>query len=450
MKKKTLTVILAATTLSMAMSNQNKIPVPNNKRPNETPDTAIKAPTETISADTITLTKRTPQKIYHRFEEIPEISDMEAPLYNKNEYTYIADQDLYQKSGKLKLKRVLKEEVTKINLISTMYRGECGDYTPKKGEDPLIRYKKTEWNFSKTGIYVGSTQMDDNCVLDFIKYLATTPQNRKYVLPLLKCTETSVENALQTLQKRFFDENGQNRPLKERNAARNSNSYKSIELKENAWSNLCSESFKKKLNDALSSRGISVSNKKKTYLYLAETIPNFDKEIENFQLGFYPLGRICKPNQVIDALAESLNLRDAQNQVDATRLPIYAFGAAISNLNWKGNGKDALKSAQKPFSKNWQSELLETVKTWVNGKTRDFAINEIAKSNILTPYIIQQYQLMEISGASGLLNRYQKQVELAEKSIDIHAKKRDYQSSINSKKTKVLHPQDFAYQKTSR
>lgn len=75
MKKKTLTGIFAAATLSIAISIQNKIPALNNKLPNETPDTTVKSPSETTPADTITLTKRTPQKVYHRFEEIPEISE---------------------------------------------------------------------------------------------------------------------------------------------------------------------------------------------------------------------------------------------------------------------------------------------------------------------------------------------------------------------------------------
>lgn len=435
MTKRTLAKIFATATLSMAMASQIKPPVHISESPKETPDnTPIKTQKGVAPADTFTATRRTPQKIYHRFEEIPEISDMEATLYNKNEYTYVADLDLYQKSGKLKIKRVLKDEVTQINLISTMYRGECGDYKPKKNEDPLLKYNKSEWNFSKTGIYVGSTQMDDNCVLSFIKYLAATPKNRKYVLPLLKCSNNSVEDALHDLQKRFFDENGQNRPLKQRNAALSCKAYTGLSLKENAWSQLCSQKFKQKLQETLASRKISISNLKKTYLYLAETIPNFDKEVENFQLSFYPLGRICKPNQVIEALAENLNLRDSQNQIDATRVPIYAISASISNLNWKGNGKDALRSAQQPFSKNWQPELLQATKSWVNGKARDFGIDEISKLNILTPYIIKQYQLMEIPGASGLLKEYTKQVNLAEKSIEICAKKRNYQSAYSSKK----------------
>ena len=440
MKKKALTVILAATTLSIAMSNQNKIPVPNNKLPNETPDTTVKAPSETTPADTITLTKRTPQKVYHRFEEIPEISDMEATLYNRNEYTYVVNSDLYQKTGQIKLKRVLKDEVTSVNLISTIYRSECGDYIPKQNEDPLVKYVKDPWIISSNGLYIGSTQMDDISILNFIKYLAATPSNQKYVLPLLKCSKGSVETAAQELQHSFFYNNGDLLPIEERDKAISSKAYTSLNIVTGAWSNLAASSLRQHIQKI---RNGTLSDTQKTYLYLAETIPNFNSELEKFQLNFYQLGRIVKPNQIIQALAENLNLKNSKNQVDATRVPTYIISASLSHINWKGNGKGALKSAQQPFSKNWQHEVLQTVKLWVTGKARKYGIDEMSQLNILTPQIIKQYQMIELSGAPELLKEYLKEVHIAESRVKLCANKRGYQASKNAKKTKVLNAQDF-------
>ena len=448
MKKKTIVGLVAATALSVAMNTKSEISLRVAQNSKETPDDVTKETTsDTLSLDTLTLNKRIPQKVYCRFEEIPEISDMETMLYNKNEYTYIADLDLYQQTGKLKLKRVLKDEVTQVNLISTIYRSECGDHILKENEDPLLTYEKNPWNLSKSRIYIGSTQMDDVCILNLVKYLVATPKNRKYILPLLKCSSGSVESAAQELQQRFFDEKGQNLPLEQRTAALSCKAYTSLDIKENAWATVCSPEFKQKLQKNFTAKGISISDKKKTYLYIAETIPDFDKELENFQLGFYPLGRICKPNQIIETLAENLNLRDNQNQIDATRVPVYAVSASISHLNWKGNGIAARNSAKQHFSKNWKNEILQTVKLWVTGKARKFGIDEMAKLNILTPQIIKQYKLMELSGASRLLKEYLKQVNLAEKRAHISAKKRGYRSAHLFSKTKILMAKDFSYQK---
>ena len=99
-----------------------------------------------------TLQKRTPQKVYHRFEDIPAISDLEASLYDRNEYTYIVDAETYQKTGEIKLKRVLAAEVTKANALSLVYRSECQTYEPKKNEDQLAKYVIDLRIMSKTGI----------------------------------------------------------------------------------------------------------------------------------------------------------------------------------------------------------------------------------------------------------------------------------------------------------
>ena len=50
-----------------------------------------------------------------------------------------------------------------------MYRTECADYTPRANEDQLVRYNLDLQVISKTGIYKGPSQMDDNTISDFIK-----------------------------------------------------------------------------------------------------------------------------------------------------------------------------------------------------------------------------------------------------------------------------------------
>ena len=57
---------------------------------------------------------------------------------------------------------------------------------------------------SKTGITKGPSQMDDNAVRSFIKYLAANPETRQYVLPLLTVSKGNVNDAARELEHKFF------------------------------------------------------------------------------------------------------------------------------------------------------------------------------------------------------------------------------------------------------
>ena len=108
-------------------------PAPKKSTPQKT--TAKKEKTADLSspkkAVLANISKRTHQKVYHRFEEIPEIKDIETHLYNKDEYTYIINADAYQKNAIIELKRVLKSEISKANTLSLIYRSEVPTSNPK-------------------------------------------------------------------------------------------------------------------------------------------------------------------------------------------------------------------------------------------------------------------------------------------------------------------------------
>ena len=401
---------------------------------------------ELNSAHQTTISRRNAEKIYHRFEDIPEISDTEVSAYNRNEYTYIINADKYQKSGKIELKRVLKDELTKANTLSLVYRSECQTYNPKPNEDQLTKYVIDLRIMSKTGITKGPSQMDDAAVSSFIKYLAANPQTRQYVLPLIKSTKGPVETVAKELEHKFFDENGDLRPMDERDAILHGDIYKSIYLNDNAWKTVASAKLKRFITNTEAEktkkvgRPVHLSNTTKNYLCLTELFPTEElliQQIEDYNLAFYQLGRPGKTKHVTAALARSMNLKDKDGNLDATRLPPFAVAAAISSINWKGNGRQALKTAQGlrselAHSSNPNQILRERVKTWVTGKSRRYGVDEMYELNILTPDIIRQYKELELSGAKNLAHNYQKAIELAESKARIAQHKQNKQKTPDS------------------
>lgn len=389
------------------------------------------------------ISPRTAQKVYHRFEEIPSISDEEASTYNRNDYIYIVNAEEYQKTGKIELKRVLKDEVTKANALSLVYRSECQTYNPKPTEDQLAKYVIDLRIMSKTGITKGPSQMDDAAITSFIKYMAANPQTRQYVLPLLKTTKGSIAEAVQKLEHKFFDENGDLRPMDERDAILHGDVYKSIYLNDNAWKTVASAKLKRFITNTEAEktkkvgRPVHLSNTTKNYLCLTELFPTEElliQQIEDYNLAFYQLGRPGKTKHVTAALARSMNLKDKDGNLDATRLPPFAVAAAISSINWKGNGRQALKTAQGlrselTHSSNPNQILRERVKTWVTGKSRRYGVDEMYELNILTPDIIRQYTELELSGAKNLAHNYQKAIEMAESKARIAHHKQTKQTT---------------------
>ena len=369
------------------------------------------------------------EKVYHRFEEIPEITDEMALAYRQSEYTYIINADIYRQTGKIKLKRVLKDEITKSNVLSVMYRAECADYNPKQDEDQIVRYDLDLQIISSTGIYKGPSQMNDQTINDFIKYLALNPQYRQYIKPMLQTKDNSpVAQNTYKLERMFYTSSGNFRSLNERNKAFLSQTYQNLTIKTDAWQSLSSPRIKKVIAQKEAEIHKKLSGMAKNYLYLTEKIPEEQMitEIESFNLNFYPLGRVAKPQKIITALANSLHLKDSDGKLDASRVPTYAIGAAISHINWKGNGTAALSSAMKKFPKDQElaeKKLKETVKTWVNGKGRRYGIDEQAELNMITPEIISQYKQMELPGAEKLDQQYKQAVRNANRKVRLLAQK---------------------------
>ncbi len=387
---------------------------------------------ETINSANVSqnsnITRRKAQKVYHRFEEIPAISDAEACAYNRNDYIYIVNAEEYQKTGQIELKRVLKEEVTKANTLSLVYRSECQTYNPKPTEDQLAKYVIDLRIMSKTGITKGPSQMDDAAITSFIKYMAANPQTRQYVLPLVKSTKGTAEKAAKELEQKFFDENGDLRPMDERDAVLHSNVYKTLYLNDDAWKTVASAKLKRfitateKEKSKKTGKLVRLSNTTKNYLCLTELFPSEEllkQQIEDYNLAFYQLGRPGKTKHVTAALARSMNLKDERGNLDATRLPPFAIAAAISSINWKGNGTLALREAQNlrkhlTATSNKNQTLRTTVKNWVTGKSKRYGVDEMYQLNILTPDIIRQYKELELSGAKNLIKNYEKAIEMAE------------------------------------
>lgn len=376
------------------------------------------------SADIVVAVKREPTKVYHRFEEIPEINDTEAPLYAPEEYTYIINADTYQKTGQIELKRVLVAELTKANALSIIYRSECATRIPSQNDDQITKYDVDLKLLNPTGKYKGPSQMNDEGVLLFARYLAANPKTRQYVLPILKTSNGTVEEAAAELGKKFFTPDGTPRPMDERDAVLCGMTFQKLKIKENAWRTLASPKLKSFI--AKEERKRLLSNTTKNYFCLTELFPSEEslkQSLEDFNLAFFPLGRTGKPKFVMAALARSLNLKGPDGNLDATRIPTFAIAASLSHINWKGNGKQALSDAQQiraEIQKNPAKKaqiLKDKTKTWVTGKGRQYGIDELSKLNIITPDLIRQYCEIELPGAKNLEQEYNRQVKLAEEKL---------------------------------
>ncbi len=392
-------------------------------------------PQTPILIDTV---KRKPQKIYHRFEEIPEISDKEALLYNKSEYTYIINADEYQKSGKIELKRVLIQEITKANLISLIYRSEGKTYNPQENEDQMTHYVVDMKVINPSGNFKGPTQMDDVAVTSFIKYLAISPNTRQQVLPLLKYSvprrkdaPKTLDSALIVLEKIFYDENVHLRPLNVRKDILHNKTFQNIHINTGAWQKLASPELKNFITREERRRGKTLSGTTKCFLCLSELIPDKNtlvKELETYNLTTYPIGRKGIPKQIMMTLAHSLNLKNNQGNLDATRIPFFTIAASISTVNWHGNGLGAISEA-KQFAKtyanhpnDYNQQLKQLAKKWVTGKSRLYGIDELSQMNMITPALIEQFQTMELPGAEYLASEYAKAVRLEETKIQAFPK----------------------------
>lgn len=393
-----------------------------------------------LHSDTITeITKRQAEKIYHRFEDIPAIADDEVHMYDKSEYTYIINADLYQKSGEIELKRVLTGEITQANLLSLIYRSECGSRIPQENEDHMTQYVIDFKLINPTGTYKGPSQMDDIACTSFIKYLAINPSTRENVLPLLEYkapaprnaqTPQSLEAALVELEKICYDDSLQLLPIDQRKCILGNKVYQNIRLKNDAWAHLASAELKNyfvkeenKRRKEKTLRGDGFTNTTKNFLCLTELFPNkqqLTQELETYNLTTYPIGRVAAPKQIMMALALSMNLKNNEGNLNATRIPMYAIAASISTVNWHGNGLEALKDAKglrETYQNNpdrFPSELVLTAKKWTAGKSRKYGVNELKEMNMITPILIEQFQTMELPGASELAMKYGKAVECEE------------------------------------
>lgn len=406
---------------------------------------------EPVNKETHTLNtfkKRTAQKIYHRFEEIPEISDEDAALYKKSEYTYIINAEHYQQTGEIELKRVLTDEVTQANALGLVYRSECGTYHPQENEDQIVCYEVDMTLINPKGTFIGPSQMNNDAITLFARYLAANPDTRKYVLPLITFTpgaklkqqlaaemaeknidkDKMLDFALNKLEKLFFNDNGTMRPMNERNSLINDALFKSIRINGNNWEKIASPKLKAYINKESHKRKNGLSNAAKNFFCLTETFPSkkdAEKALEDYNLTSFPLGRSGKPKQVMMSLALSMNLKDADGNLDATRIPTYAVAAAVSTINWHGNGEGALSQAgnekmRQAFRQSWKHGmhyLKTTAKQWVSGKSRAHGVNELSKLNMITPLLIKQYQQMELAGAENLANNYQLAVAKEEAKI---------------------------------
>lgn len=444
------------------LPKENKIEVV--ETPPSTPSTStskenvspLSSPKKAVLAN---LTKRTHQKVYHRFEEIPEIKDIEVHLYNKDEYTYIINADTYQKNSAIELKRVLKSEVTKANTLSLIYRSECHTYNPKEKEDQLTRYIIDLKLINPTGKYKGPSQMDDQAIINFIKFLSISPKYRQYITPIL----STPTNTLQSLEKNFYKKDGSFQSQEVRQMLLDTPSYKNIKINTQKWRELASPNLKKyisKKETEISNKNKqpqSLSNTTKTYFCLTELFPNQDtmiKALEDYNLTTFPLNRQGKPKHVLSALALNLNLTDQDGNLDATRIPTYVISATLSHVNWKGNGRIALQDVQK-IRHNKESLTPEKLKklsaSWVSGKGNRYGINEISKLNIITEDIIQQYQNIELPGANNLALAYQKAVLQKEEELSkIHSSSQELlanNTSLNKENSFILTLKNFIHQR---
>ncbi len=384
-------------------------------------------PHSDIVSDTV---KRCARKVYHRFEEIPAISDEEALMYDKSEYTYIINADRYQKSGEIELKRVLTDEISKANILSLIYRSECATYVPSENEDQMAKYIIDFKIINPTGAFKGPSQMDDVAVASFIKYLAVNPATRQNVLPLLKYNKPrhsdapqTLTDALDSLEQSCYSDSAVMLPLKQRLSVLTDKVYQNIRLNSLAWKNIASPELKKYIAREEAKRHKTLSNTTKNFLCLSELFPDKEqltKELETYNLTTFPIGRKGTPKEIMATLAQSMDLKNDSGNLDATRIPLFAIAASVSTVNWHGNGLGAVKDAQN-FKKIYQKDpdnflpaLTLIAKKWTAGKSRKYGVNELRQMNMITPDIIEQFLSMELPGAAELANRYKEAVEREE------------------------------------
>ncbi len=325
--------------------------------------------------------KRTPQKVYHKFSEIPAISDQEAHLYKRSEYTYVIDAVTYQKTGKIILKRVLTAEAPSLNILSPTYYRECQERTPKPGEDPKVTYDLNPALINSQG-YKGPTQMNDATATAFMKYLLANPKTRAYVVNFFQTSEKiGVHVAAANLEKLFFTTDGSPLPLEKCKAQQQNKTYTSLKIKGNV-----TDAYKK----------------------LAKSMPKkkFLAELEKYQLHFFSIGRANGPHKIIEAVATRLGYNAA------TRINLGVIAAAFCHVNWKGNGTAALNNAKSLRNPN----TLNTALNWVDGKGIN-GVKALFEQTIITPQIIDQLKQTDISGANELVRLYKQAVNNAENKI---------------------------------
>lgn len=333
-----------------------------------------------------TPTKRKPQKVYHSFAEIPAISDEEAVFYSKKEYSYIINANKYQATGKVEIKRVLTAELPSLNILSPTYYRECHPYTPKPLEDPKVIYDLDPRVISPNGTYKGPTQMDNNSVTNFMKYLLANSKTRKYVLPLFKTSDnSSLNKAALNLQSLFFAADGSPKSIKECKNVLGDKSYTLLKIKGDV-----TQAYKK----------LTASMPQKLFL----------SELEKYQLRFFGIGRSGQPQEIIEAVAKRMNYKIASGKPNATRVSLCVMGAAYCHVNWKGNGLAALNDAKSKSNPN----NLSAAKRWVNGNGTNGVI-ALSEQSIITPQIINQYMQIGLSGADELNALYKQAVDNQEK-----------------------------------
>lgn len=357
-------------------------------------------------------TKRQPSKIYHNFKEIPEITDADVHLYSKREYTYIMNAEVYQKTGRVEIKRVLKGELSELSILSPIYYRECKEYQPKPNEDSKICYDLNPSLVSSSGTYKGPTQMNDDALKNFMKYLLANPKTRKYMVKHFRSKDSrGVEQAAQELERLFFDERGKPRATEDCNGILANKGYTNI----------------------ITKAGVT-----QTYLQVVKEMPKslLIKELENYQLRYSMLCRPGKPQEIISEVARRSGYKTRDNQPDATRVPMATMGAAYCHVNWKGNGLQALTLAKR--SANPAS--LAIAKSMVDGKGPK-GVAALAETTIMTPKIIAQYEQMGLSGAKELMQKYKMKVDEAERRTRILAFKQiDMSGELKSERTSKLGP----------
>ncbi|MBO5285039.1 MAG: hypothetical protein J6B00_04095, partial [Alphaproteobacteria bacterium] len=217
---------------------------------------------------------------------------------------------------------------------------------------------------------------------------------------------------------KFFTPESKIRNMDEREAVIASPVYQNLRLKDIAWQLLASKNLKRFIAKEEAKRLKTLTNTTKNYLLLTELFPSeqeFQNSLEEYNLAFFPLARPGKPKVVMQTLAQGLNLKNKEGNLDATRLPTFAIAASLSHINWQGNGLKALLDVKRKgrfitSQDKIQQRLRSIVKAWVCGKSKTYGVDELAKLNIITPDILSQYQKIELHGAEELAFNYQKEV----------------------------------------